>query len=864
MDILDLYAKLSLDTSEYEKALKSVISNASSNADALAKSFTSAGKTMSNLGDQLSGSIGEAGDTTENVGDQLVKSLTEAEKTAAAVSEQITAAISETGNVASLAGNEIADVAKSTGNEVLKISEGVSDQIQQDSDESADKQQDDFSETRKVGEEEQKKVENAHKESSEKSANHWSKAGEKIKGALKTAAKISAAAAAAAGAAVVKTVKDAVDAYGEYEQLVGGAKKIFDEMDYSVIAKDAANAYKELNMSASEYIESINLAGASFAQTMGDEKGYNIARKGMMAIADYASGTGKSITELNQKYQLITRATTSYQSIADQFSGILPQTTEDFLNQAQAAGFLSSEYKKLSDVPIAEYQEAVTNMIEKGVSGLGLANNTAKESTETLTGSVAMVKAQWQNLLVALADPNADLSGNITTFVDSIVAMSKNILPVVEQSLNGIASLVEQAVPVILDKVPEFLDSNLPTLVNSIVSVLQSVLNAVTGNADKIAETAVGIVKQLAQFITDNVPLVIQAALMIVITLANGITQMLPELIPAIVGMIETIIATLTDTDILEQLIEAAIKLAVALATGLANSAPKLIAAVKKLVGGIIELILSPEILSQFINAAVLIILAVASAIIQAAPDILTAVFTVIGSIASAFLNADWEQSGKNVVNGIWEGLQKAWSDVETWWTKQWGDIIFALYNFATITIPDTFTKVINYLAEFKTKVSDKASEIVNNFKSYFEELPSKLWSIGTQIVDGLKNGITERWSNLTSTINNKVNNMVSGVKSALRIASPSKVFKEIGEFTAEGFDIGFEDKFNGVSNVINDDVKNVGQSTAGTPGIGRNITVNFNIDKFVNNTDSDIYELADKLSYIFQMRIDNETAVYA
>jgi hypothetical protein len=126
--------------------------------------------------------------------------------------------------------------------------------------------------------------------------------------------------AMAAGSLIAKGVEKAVGAAvdvaknviggafensGAYEQLAGGAQKIFDEMDFSKISEDAQRAYKELNMSANEYLESINLAGATFAQTMGDEKGYDTARRGMMAISDYASGTGKNIDELNQKYQMI-------------------------------------------------------------------------------------------------------------------------------------------------------------------------------------------------------------------------------------------------------------------------------------------------------------------------------------------------------------------------------------------------------------------------------------------------------------------------------------------------------------------------------------------------------------------------------
>lgn len=163
-------------------------------------------------------------------------------------------------------------------------------------------------------------------------------------------------------------------------------------------------AYKTMNLSARDYIDMMNNVGATFAQTMGDEKGYNTAKKGLKAISDYASGTGADINTLNDKYKMITRSTSSYLSIADQFAGLLPQTTDDFLKQAQASGYLSESYKKLTDVPVPEYQEAITNMLEKGVTDMGLLNNATNESTETMTGSIAMLKASWDNFLSGTGD----------------------------------------------------------------------------------------------------------------------------------------------------------------------------------------------------------------------------------------------------------------------------------------------------------------------------------------------------------------------------------------------------------------------------------------------------------------------------
>lgn len=255
----------------------------------------------------------------------------------------------------------------------------------------------------------------------------------KLKGSF---LKIGGALGIAFGAAeIVKGIyqigKAAVESYAEYEQLVGGVEKIFDEIDTGEIINDAQNAYKTLNLSANAYLETINSVGAAFASTMGDKAGYETAKRGMQAISDFASGTGKSVDELMAKYQAITRSAGTYQSIADQFSGILPATSADFLEQAQAAGFLSESYKTLTEVPIAEYQEAVTAMLEKGTADLGLAGNTAAETANTISGSIAAMKATWQNFLTGLADPDADLDQLTDDLTDTVIQVAKNLLPVI-------------------------------------------------------------------------------------------------------------------------------------------------------------------------------------------------------------------------------------------------------------------------------------------------------------------------------------------------------------------------------------------------------------------------------------------------
>lgn len=278
--------------------------------------------------------------------------------------------------------------------------------------------------------------------------------------------------ATSAATLIADTMKTAFSEYSNYEQLVGGVEKIFDQMDTSRIFADAQNAYKELNMSANEYMETINQAGAVFAQTMGDEKGYQVARDGMLAISDYASGTGRDIDELNEKFRMISRSSASYQSIADQFAGILPQTSQDFLEQAQAAGLLSDQYTSLTEVPLADYQQALVGMLQLGVEGLGLTGNTLAESTETISGSLAMLDSAWSDFLVAIFDEDADMDAAVGKLMDSAEAAFINVMPRLQTAArsfffaipSAFMSVLEEQFPGITDALAQVQEAFQPAI----------------------------------------------------------------------------------------------------------------------------------------------------------------------------------------------------------------------------------------------------------------------------------------------------------------------------------------------------------------------------------------------------------------
>ncbi len=102
---------------------------------------------------------------------------------------------------------------------------------------------------------------------------------------------------------------------------------------------------------------------------------------------------------------------------------------------------------------------------------------------------------------------------------------------------------------------------------------------------------------------------------------------------------------------------------------------------------------------------------------------------------------------------------------------------------------------------------------------------------IGTNLIQGLIDGILGAGAGVLKAITGVVGGAVDAAKAALGIASPSKVFAEIGMHTAAGMEEGIDDGAKGVQGSMKDMVEPPaaagGASSSGGAGTTYVITIN-------------------------------------
>lgn len=310
-----------------------------------------------------------------------------------------------------------------------------------------------------------------------------------VKTGLATVAKVGGAAITAAAAGVTALTKMGVEGYAQYEQLVGGVETLF-KTSQNTVMKYAENAYKTAGMSANEYMETVTSFSASLIQSL-DGDTAKAAEVGNMAITDMSDNANKMGTSM----EMIQNA---YNGFAKGNYTMLDNLKLGFGGTKEEMQRLLDEAEKISGIKydissFADITEAIHVMQEE----MGIAGTTAREAASTIEGSISMMKGAWQNLVVGMADENANMEALINDFVESAATAASNLLPRIEIALAGIGQLIANLAPVIVEKIPELVSAVLPSLIQGATSLLVGLAQMLPGLAVCLVEQIPVIISQI-------------------------------------------------------------------------------------------------------------------------------------------------------------------------------------------------------------------------------------------------------------------------------------------------------------------------------------------------------------------------------
>lgn len=278
-------------------------------------------------------------------------------------------------------------------------------------------------------------------------------------------------------------------------------------------------------------------------------------------------------------------------------------------------------------------------------------------------------------------------------------------------SANGDISKIGGTIGKTLGDLATKIADHMPEIVKTGMEIIMSLGKSIIDNLPTIIDAGIETLNALVDGLIEAIPMLLDGALTLIMSLADGLVQSLPTMIPKLVEIIIYIVETLVNN--IDKILDAAIEIIVALADGIVDAIPLLVEKI-------------PIITIKVVNA-----------IIKAIPKLLAVVPRIFTSLVDTFKKTDWASIGKNILDGVMEGLKNA--------VKNIGNAVKSIGN--------TF---------------------LNTFKSVFGiKSPSRVFrdQVGKYLADGLGVGFTDEMDKVTqdmtkaiptnfdTTINSEFNN---------------------------------------------------------------------------------------------------------
>lgn len=666
-----------------------------------------------------------------------------------------------------------------------------------------------------------------------------------VGGAIASGLKIGVAAIGAAATAVGFLVKKSVDSYSEFQQLEGGVRKLYGSAA-SEVMKNAQEAYKTAGMSANQYMEqATSFSAALIGSLNGDvQKAAKQTDVAMRAISDNVNTFGSDMGSVQyafqgfakQNYTMLDNLKLGYGGTKTEMERLIDDANE----YAESIGLAS-------DLSIESFSDIVT-AIDLIQQKQGITGTTAEEAMHTIEGSANMTKAAWQNLITAIGRGEGidEAIDNLMTSLfgdgSSGSGLLANVLPRIKTVIDGIGKFVSQAGPLIQKYIPPLLQELIPTLVKSVSSMVSAVVTALPDILSGIWESVKTVFGDLFQKIRDKGPELYQAAdeftqNMVTATdtklpdmlnkgveavkkFSEGMTQNGPEAIMNAAKIAGNIVVAIAKA--LPQILWAGVQMIFYLVKGLVSNIPTLLGALDQIIGQFLSALFGK--IGEMIKPGLEAIKNFALGLIQGIPNVISAIPKIILAAVQRFLSYDWSSVGRAAVSFIASGIRGLGSSIGS-----------AL-----------------------SSVGRSAMSAFRNINWY---------SLGSNIISGIVSGISGAVGGLYSRLRNLASDALSAAKSALKIGSPSKLFRdEVGRWIpagiAEGIDLEADMVNDAVSSLANPsdfDLSEYEYEVGGESGSSKDVSGYSGDDEWIMD-DARLSEKVDRLISLLEYYLPKRT----
>ena len=622
--------------------------------------------------------------------------------------------------------------------------------------------------------------------------------GESSKSVASTAAKAFGAVSIAAGAAATGLIISSVKAFGELEQNLGGSEAVFGKYAFD-LQDTAMAAFKNMGISQSEYLATANKMGSLF-QGSGIEqvKALDMTEEAMQRAADMASVMG---IDMSVAMESVAGAAKGNFTMMDNLGVAMNATSIEAYAASQ--GMTDFSFATASSAEKAEM--AMQMFLDRTQQYAG---NFARESTETISGSLGMLQASASDLLAGLGNVDADIQQMGVNVVEAFDAVIKNVVPIIENIADAlpwaIQSMVESAQPLI-ESLTEVIVGLIPTIIDAGIGLIEALLQGIMQALPDLISVLPEVVLSMAEAISDLLPMLIEAGVEAILALSDGILNTVPMLIPLLVdGLLKAIDALI---GALPDLLYAGISIIIALLDGLSTAMPMLMEALPGIIDALLEFLI--DALPEIIDIGLRLFLALVGALPQIITGIVGVLPEIIGGLIGAILSALplLIDAGIELFLAIVGALPEIIVGIVGAIPQIITSILVAVLDSLPMLIEaglKLFVALIGALPEIIVAIVGAIPEIITAIVGAIIESVPQLIAAGSDLIKGLWQGIKDMGAWLREKISGFFGGVVDDIKDFFGIRSPSKVFAEMGKNLGRGMAEGIVSSTKDVQQAMN------------------------------------------------------------
>jgi len=325
-----------------------------------------------------------------------------------------------------------------------------------------------------------------------------------------------------------------------------------------------------------------------------------------------------------------------------------------------------------------------------------------------------------------------------------------------------------------------------------VMGIVSSVTSGFGSAVSSISSLLQDLIPVMVENLTANAPILGEGFRQLLLGLTASVGQIIPALVSAVVELVPAIVGALVSA--LPGIIQGGIALLLGIVQGLVSAIPQLVKAVVGAVPQLVSALVSA--LPLLMQGALELFLGIVQGLVQAIPEIITAIVQAIPELVTALVSQipALIEGALQLFLGLITGLVQAIPQILTALIGAIPQIVTALVG----TIPQLITGAIQLFLGIVTGLVQATPEILKAvigmipqiIEALIDAVP-QLLQAGVDLVRGLVKGIIDSAPLVMDAIGDMIGGAIGWAKDLLGIKSPSRVFRQIGDFLTQGFAVG-------------------------------------------------------------------------